>query len=80
MEKYMNVPETANITEADIVRAYRETRDFKSIARQFCMNTNKVKGILRRAGVLEGKASVPEGDLGNIGMSEKDFYEDGGGK
>ena len=39
------------------------------------MNTNKVKGILRRAGVLDN-ANPFNGEMSNIGMSQKDFYEE----
>lgn len=69
---FMNMPEFVNITEADIVREYRGNADIKAIAKMFCMNTNKVKGILRQAGVLEGKKN-PGSKLQEIGINEKDF-------
>ena len=72
---YMNLPEIAEITEADIIRAYRGNSDVKSIARQYDMNTNKVKGILRQAGVLEPAKPV-KSKLQEVGMNEKDFYKE----
>lgn len=74
----MNVPEIVEIAEADIVREYRQNSDVKSIAKQYGMNTNKVKGILRRAGVLEDledKKPV-KSNMKNLGMCQKDFFEE----
>lgn len=74
MQEFMNKPDEVPYMESDIVREYMVSRDIKSISKIYCIHTNTVKSILRKAGVLEEKQK--RGRLHDIGMSEKDFYEE----
>lgn len=79
LSKSMNKYVIENIQDSDIVREFIRCNDYKSVARQYNMNTNSVKAILKRAGidVNQGKQTVKrKTDLEEIGMSEKDFYKE----
>ena len=60
-------------TETDLVREYLQCKDYKKLAKKYNLNTNHLKGILRRAGVLEVNKRKENNKLREIGMSEKDF-------
>lgn len=78
LSKSMNKYAIENIQDSDIVREFIRCNDYKSVARQYNMNTNKVKGILRRAGIdiNQGNFKANRNTLEEIGMSEKDFYKE----
>ena len=59
--------------EADLVREYLCCMDYRKVAKNHKLNTNHLKGILRRAGILEVNKRKDINKLREIGMSEKDF-------
>lgn len=78
LSKSMNKYVIENIQDSDIVREFIRCNDYKSVAKQYNMNTNKVKGILRRAGIdiNQGNFKTNRNTLEEIGMNEKDFYKE----
>lgn len=69
---FINKPEKIEYNDSDVIREYKRIHDAKTVARIFCIHTNKVRAILKRAGVLEDQKQQ-RGKLNDIGMSEKDF-------
>ena len=73
--KFMNEYIVTTIQDSDIIREFIRCGDIRMVAKQFDMNTNSVKAALRRAGILTTKTKAKT-DLSEIGMSERDFYEE----
>lgn len=69
---FINKPEKIEYNDSDVIREYKRIHDAKTVARIFCIHTNKVRAILKRAGVLEDQKQQM-GKLSDIGMSEKIF-------
>lgn len=72
MGDYMNKPETIHATEADIIREYQRIGNERSVAKIFDVHTNKVKAILKKAGIAKEKR-MKEDELQSVGMKERDL-------
>lgn len=81
MEDIMNPPVVLEWGVPDVVRAYEECKDIKRVAKMYCVSVKEIKDILKEAKIkpdseAEKQYTKIEQKLHEIGMSEKDFYQE----
>lgn len=83
MDNFMNPPIELEWGLPDVVKAYEECKDIKRVAKMYCVSVKEVREFLKAAKVKifvkeekEKQFTKIESELHNIGMSQRDFYED----